>query len=563
MVATSPPSLYSWRLLLLSATALAVVLPFLRWGVPSGHDFEFHFNSWIEVVTHWQQGVLYPHWAGLAHYGYGEARFVFYPPLSWLLGALLGVLLPWTLVPAVYIAIVLTLSGSTMFLLARRWLSARDALFAACFYAANPYSLIVVYWRSAYAELLAAAILPLLLLFLLQAADSAEGQRGDFWRPVMKLGLVMAAVWLTNAPSAVMATYSLALLTFVVAMARRAPRLLLAGGLAVLLGLALAAFYVLPAVYEQRWVDIEQVIAPGLRPQDNFLFTAVQEHDHDVFNRLVSIVALSEMIALLTAAAWCGVQRKWRGLPLWCLLTWGAASLGLLSSLSAPLWRHLPELRFMQLPWRWLGCLNLVLVLLVADAWRKWYVRTLLCLALLAVIGYGWQRVQPPWWDVRADLQDMVESQKDSRHGNLQDGPGYEGTDEYVPLRADPYEIHQEEPRVTLLGTEGQVQVDLWNSESRQVAVTAAHPGTLLLRLFHYPAWKVEVNGRVVSPATRRITGQMLVPVQAGSNHVQITFVRTRDRVAGGVISLLAALGLGLWWWREARVTKHVLTTQD
>jgi hypothetical protein len=81
--------------------------------------------------------------------------------------------------------------------------------------------------------------------------------------------------------------------------------------------------------------------------------------------------------------------------------------------------------------------------------------------------------------------------------------------------------------------------------------VTTLHSGKLLLRLFNYPAWQVEVNGNVVSAETREITGQMLVPVQAGENQVQITFVRTGDRLAGGVISLLALLGLGLWWWRE------------
>ena len=40
-----------------------------------------------------------------------------------------------------------------MFALARRWLDAKDAIFAAALYAANPYYIIIVYWRSAFAEL--------------------------------------------------------------------------------------------------------------------------------------------------------------------------------------------------------------------------------------------------------------------------------------------------------------------------------------------------------------------------------------------------------------------------
>ena len=53
----------------------------------------------MEVLRQWHQGVAYPHWAASANYGAGEPRFVFYPPLSWMLGALLGLVMPWTWTP--------------------------------------------------------------------------------------------------------------------------------------------------------------------------------------------------------------------------------------------------------------------------------------------------------------------------------------------------------------------------------------------------------------------------------------------------------------------------------
>ena len=51
---------------------------------------------------------------------------------------------------------------------------------------------------------------------------------------------------------------------------RRSLRPLVIGALALLLGLALAGFYVVPVLYEQKWVEIAQVLSPGVRPQDNF-----------------------------------------------------------------------------------------------------------------------------------------------------------------------------------------------------------------------------------------------------------------------------------------------------
>src|SRR5205823_394199 len=151
------------------ATAFLVIVPMFFLGIPSGHDFEFHLDSWMEVLSQWKQGILYPRWAAHAHFGYGEARFFFYPPASWTLGALLGAVLPWSLVPGAFVWIALTAAGSSMFVLARQWLPRNQAIFAAALYAANPYHIVIVYWRSAYAELLVALLMPLLLLFVLRS----------------------------------------------------------------------------------------------------------------------------------------------------------------------------------------------------------------------------------------------------------------------------------------------------------------------------------------------------------------------------------------------------------
>jgi len=69
-----------------------------------------------------------------------------------------------------------------------------------------------------------------------------------------------------NAPAAVMLHYSMALLIVVIAWQRKSGRILLTGSIAVALGAALAAFYLFPAIYEQKWVNIAEVVGAGLRP---------------------------------------------------------------------------------------------------------------------------------------------------------------------------------------------------------------------------------------------------------------------------------------------------------
>ena len=530
--------------LAISAAAFAVEIPFFFLGTPSGHDFEFHLYSWLEVLAQWNHGVFYPRWAALANFGYGEPRFVFYPPASWTLGAVLSAIFPWTIASYVYIWVVLVAAGSSMFVLARRWLDRRDAMFAAVLYAVNPYHLVIVYWRSAFAELLAASLVPLLLLFVLKSAD---GER----RIVIPLGLVLAGAWLTNAPAAVMIHYSLALLIVFFAWKRRSARPLLVGAGAVAIGACLAAFYLLPAVYEQRWVTIGEAVSQGSRPQDNFLFIHTADSDHDSFNRIISWVAILEMGVILAAVLAAKVWRQTKRDLTDGLLVWAAACGTLMFPITLVLWKILPKMQFMQFPWRWLLCLSLIFTIFVALGLRRWYWRSAVCVLSIVVIVAAWNRVQAPWWDNPSDLREMQD--------NMATGAGYEGTDEYTPQGAQPAAIDKAARDVTVNGpARAAIHLLRWDAESKVFTAEMSDPDQVALRLFPYPAWKASVNGRAVETSSRAGTGQMLVPLDAGMNRVEITFVRTWDRVVGAWISFVAMLGLLGFSVRSRRVVQHI-----
>jgi len=521
-------------LLAIAAAAFAVEIPFFFFGTPSGHDVEFHLYSWLEVLAQWKQGIFFPRWASLAHFGYGEPRFIFYPPASWTLGAVLSSILPWTIVSSVYIWLVLVAAGVSMFVLARRWLSRRDAIFAAVLYAVNPYHLVIVYWRSAFAELLASCLVPLLLLLILKAAD--EG-----WRTLAPLSLVLAAAWLTNAPAAVMIHYSLALLVLILAWQRRSARILVVGAAAVALGACLAAFYLLPAIYEQKWVTIAEAVSAGSRPSDNFLFIHTTDADHDAFNRIISWVAMLEIVLTL-GAAWAAKTWRTSRRGLWnALLAWAIACSVVMFPVTSVLWRFLPKLQFMQFPWRWLLCLSMVFAILVTVGVRKWWVRAAICLTAILLIATAWHRIQPPWWDQAADLREMQDNM-------ASDGSGYEGTDEYTPVGGEPSAIDKDARQAVVVGgADATIRILHWGAESKMFTADMSAPDQLALRLFPYPAWKVEVNGRVVETAAREGTGQMVVPVEAGMNRVQITFMRTWDRSFGGWVSVVALIAMLVW----------------
>jgi 6-pyruvoyl-tetrahydropterin synthase-like protein len=520
----SPQPLLGFPLAAIMVTAFSVVVPFFWLGIPSGHDFEFHFNSWLEVIAHWKEGVVYPHWAALAHYGYGEARFIFYPPISWTLGAVLGLLLPWKLVSSAYIWLALTLCGASMFSFAKKWLAPRDALIAAIVYVVNPYHVVLVYWRSDMAELLASAYLPLLLLFVMRLPKDGRSA-------IAPLSLTLAAGWLTNVPTAVMMNYSLGFLALWLAISRRTWAVIAYATIAVALSAALAAIYLVPVLHQQPWINISQVLSPGVRPADNFLFTIMSDPDHNQFNRLASMVALWNIVVV---AALLILSTRWRRDTLWrTTAAWGLMCMILMSRLTLPLWMHLPELRYVQFPWRWLICLNVVFATVIVMAFRRSWVRVAACLVALASVIYVWERVLPPWWDNSGDIQEMVDNQED----NI----GNEGTDEYVPAGVDPYDIDQNAPqaRFESPGT-AQIRIEKWESEKKVISSSSTSPGELVLRLFNYPLWRVEVNRRAVRSTTIPHTGELAVPLSAGDNRVQISFSEGWDRKLGGAVSALA-----------------------
>ena len=548
LISVQEPSLLWTPLLAICAAALAIEIPFLFFGTPSGHDVEFHLYSWLDVLAQWKHGIVYPRWAAMAHFGYGEPRFVFYPPASWMLGALLAAIVPWKLASSVYIWMALVASGASMFALARKWLDRRNAMFAAVLYAVNPYHLVIVYWRSAFAELLASCLVPLLVLAIMRLVED------DSWRAAVPLAFVLAAAWLTNAPAAVMIHYSLALLLLAFAWQQRSPRLLLFGGVAVALGACLAAFYLLPAIYEQKWVNIAEAISAGSRPQDNFLFIHTTDAAHDAFNHIVTWVACLEIVGTL-AAAWAAKSWRDEKPTLWrALFGWAVACSVIMFPATALLWRFLPKLAFMQFPWRWLLCLSMIFSIFVTIGVRRWWTRAAVCLVALLMIVGAWRRIQPPWWDNASDLREMQD--------DMSDKLGYEGTDEYTPTGIDASAIdqagadaadggnRQAPPSVTSYGTaQADIHVDRWDAESKMFTAQTPASEQLALRLFPYPAWRVEVNGRVVQASVvKETTGQdaekMLIPIGAGFSRVQITFVRTWDRTVGGWVSALSAVFL-------------------
>ena len=534
-------------MLLVAIAATAVIAPMLFLGQASGHDFQFHLASWIEAAGQWREGILFPQWAEWANWGFGEPRFIFYPPASWMLGAGLGSVLPWKVAPGAFIWLALVLGGYSMWRFASEYLPRGQAAGAAVLYAVNPYHLVIAYYRSDFAELLASAIFPLVIGGTIRVLR-------DGWRSMPKLAFPFAAMWLTNAPAAVLATYSVALIIFIGLVAERKLRPLIAGACAMVAGFGLASFYILPAASEQRWVQIDQILSNLLRPNQNFLFTHSENPEFLLFNWKVSAVALGVILA--TAISAVLVARRRRDFPdvWWYVLALGSAATLLMFPVSILAWRWLPKLQFVQFPWRWLGPLDFVFAFFLAAAFgnpkRQW-----LCWALTFILlfGLGAAVVGDAWWDSE-DIGVLT--------AGIKTGHGYEGTDEYQPLGSSRYDLpgvsgdgesvsgppaarvvaYAGAERDRRAGSGLKLNIERWSANSRIFSYSSPAPAVVAVRVLSYPAWHAQLDGSDLGVESEAETGQMLIPVLSGAHRVVVQFGRTWDRTVGAVLSLISLL---------------------
>jgi hypothetical protein len=601
---------------ILLAAAFAV-LPQLLQGNSCGHDFDFHLVSWLDARTSWHNLLFYPHWTPSANYGAGEPRFVFYPPLTWMLGAALGFVMPWSLVPIALTFLLLAGTGLATRALACEVLDDGAATLAGCAAIFSGYALFTAYERSAFGELAGGMWIPLLLLVLLREQKAGEpgASRTSAWLRTFDgspaIALLIAGAWLSNAPVGVMASYLLAAVAAVLAVRRRSIIPMVRAAAGVVLGLGLAAVYLVPAAWEQKWVDIREATDdPGLRVENSWLFAhhadaALASHDSEL--QKVSLIAATMIALALAAIVVSFLRRRFqssrlqtttasadhyghaayanRAREFWLVLAAIPIVVLLLQlPVSWPAWNLLPKMRFLQFPWRWLVVVEAPMGIFTAAAvwqtkrWRQ------VAVAAVCALAFGWMvHVAAHTWFQVCDDEDAVTPMLSVAKA----GAGFAGTDEYQPPGADLTEIAEGLPGACLVtdanATLGRVPVGdeangdttpVWDEKQGScdqtfpaspvrvqggeehfglLAVTD-HAGYLVLRLTRYPALEVRVNGRVVTGLPKRDDGLLAVPVLAGPVVLSVDWTTTPDVLAGRWISAASLLAIaGLFAYRRRR----------
>jgi MYXO-CTERM domain-containing protein len=345
-----------------------------------------------------------------------------------------------------------------------------------------------------------------------------------------------------------LATYSLALLALVrLVLSSDRISLSLNTAAGTTLGLGLAAFYIVPAAYQRRFIDHALAQAQSALITDNFLFHRTGDAAHDAVLRTASIIATGLLLTMFAALSqgYRLSRRSAMASPSRVLIPLTALTLAiglLLIPASTPVWQHAPSLAFLQFPWRFVAILAPALAFALACAvrsdplWMKSERAAGLQASLVALllIGLSFHVFYQP-----CEQQDTVAARLALFHSPL----GTEGTDDYIPNTVDDADAL------------GRANPPFWlapDADAPPPGEPAAGPvpstldlkipqaGVLILNLRDYPAWQIRRNGQLLATRLARADGLLATPLPAGPAHLVLTYAHTPDQTAGNVVTAVA-----------------------
>lgn len=512
-------------------------------------------------------GDLWPVWLPDLYARHGSPLPLFYAPLSYLpveLARAAG----FGATGAIHIAFALlwATGAAGAAWAARSWFGSGAGAAAAAAYALSPYFVADVYVRAGLAEVAALAVLPWALGALTRTGRWAFAGGA----------LAVAALVLCHNISALIGVPLLAVAALF------AGREVRRRGLAMIaVGVALATFFWWPALAGKADVHAEESLTGGHFDYRRHFLRADRLLPGRTAVTLAAAVGprrpvrVGELIwaGLLAApivARGAGRQERRR---VAILALAGVLTLAMTTALSAPVWKALPLLRFVQFPFRWLLLVTLVGSLLVGflahrlpARGRSLAVAAATALSLLLVRPL----LEPRYAFVERSTLAPVFARADGLEraaadpGLLAPGSAF-GID---ALRSHPVtgtSAHDFLPRRVarppLAATRAaeplapglEVLEAGWGYPTVRATVRVDAPAPLALHQFDFPGWRVEVDGERRAHRTEPGRGRIVVDLAPGDREVVARFGWTARRAGAAAVSAATALGLAIWLALGAR----------
>jgi hypothetical protein len=507
---------------------IAIVIPFF----PRGTDLYVHVLWPWQVMRCLHEGSL-PVWLPDLNAAFGSAGIGLYSPLGPSVCGVLGLILGTggrgvrAALALAALAVILVAPGRD------RW----SRLTKASFVLLSPAMLTEFFGRFPVSQLLG---VPLAWLLLEHAAKRSWRWDRD--------GVLFALLWLVHAPTAMMVAMISGLAVFALrpdtpansgGQGPAGVRGQLLGawqlGVAGLVAAGLSAWHWWPLLSSAPNFPLRSALTGGEHHPMRNLIGVSGPHLPEI-NIAMGWAALGLLVALGVSGAW----KTNRG-------RLAVVAIALASLLSAPLWRYVEPLAWLQFPWRWMLPATLLATTAILDEAPK-RGRLVLGVSLAAIIlpltGLPALRIVPdPALSVATDPVVAGERVMESFSGNpllidvMEHRPlWWEDLGETMVLLG---------PRRTVVVPEGGAsRVVGWRPLERKIQVESPQPATLVLRLLADPHWMITVNQWPATPD--RWGAALAVSLPPGRSEVEVRWATDPRAIAGAIVAAILLTWIAL-----------------
>jgi len=564
--------------------------PMLQRGYPITHSTHFNLSWAFQYQRQFFGGQFYPRWLEYSNFGYGNPTFAFYPPLCMVAPLpfrLLGLDMPGSLVASMGLA--MAVFGLGLYVLLRQVVPWIFALGLALMGMAGPYWLVDIYQRGAIGEVWAIAILP----WIFWASLQAIGRPQAIW-PIGALALSYGLLALSHLPTLLVFTLVWLPLPWMLGgkdpLWPRVGRCYLGFGL----GLGWAAFYLLPASWDQRHVQVDFVnFAEEYMPQHRLMLSGLTQlrprwtqhwFESNLVGYWVWMAAVLVGAGILVFLEWLA-RRTGRSSPFqggntapslakaMVLYSLGVSLVALLmmTDLLGWLYEWILPLRRIQFSWRWMAVTAATVPWLLGSlagwGWGERGLRILLIFGISLAIGLqswqGWQVLSKAWFDPQTiqTFQELSAAKQFPNepqerpgiaflhlHWRFPDGLALVDALEYRPRQATlPMPPPQVDPLLQWQGEVGDpaalLQVEEWRYGYRRFRAVnpAGQEQSVVLRTFYYPAWRVQIDGRFRA-AEHNGSGLLQVRIPPGEHRVEVRYLGTAADWLGWILTAVTGV---------------------
>ena len=203
-------------------------------------------------------------------------------------------------------------------------------------------------------------------------------------------------------------------------------------------------------------------------------------------------------------------------------------------------WNHLPELAFLQFPWRLLAILAAVLSLAAAITLRGLTLKPIPTAALAFAIAAALTYPAYTTFHQPCDDEDTVQAREALFHSNQ----GTDPTDEYTPTTADNDSLAHANPAFWLSpNPNAKAPANVTPGPApTHLTLNSPIPQTLILNRRDYPSWHVTFNQTLITTREERDDGLIAIPIPAGPSTIDIAYAHTLDQTLGDILTALSLI---------------------